>query len=105
MINLKEYTYQEVEAILKECRLQISKMAELTNPTEVLVLMPEYFRHILNDYFRETCKETLCELCLGTGATFYGVKNFFPSPNNQIIISCLKNALMKESLEVRIDLK
>lgn len=103
--KLKEYTYDEIETILKECRLQIGKIAELTNPTEVLVLMPNYFRSILDYYFRETCKTALCEICFGTGSTFYGVKNFYPSPSNQIIISCLDNALNKESLEVKIDLK
>jgi len=100
-----KYDFTEIEAILRECRLQIAKMAELTNPYEVLVLMPDYFRRILDEYFRETCGQAMCDVCFGTGATFYGVKNFYPSPSNEIIISCLSNPLKDESLEVKIQLK
>lgn len=100
-----EYEFQEIEVILTECRKEIARLSSITNASEIMVFMPDYFRKIIDLYFRATCQAVLCEVCFGQGSTFYGVKHFYPSPNNKIIISCLKNATMKESVEVIIELK
>ncbi|QHB38474.1 hypothetical protein lotta81_gp016 [Flavobacterium phage vB_FspM_lotta8-1] len=101
----EEYKITEIENILAECRRKIGELSLIVNPSEIMVFIPDYFRKIIDSYFRATCQAVLCEICFGTGSTFYGVKHFYPSPNNTIIISCLKNAAKKESVEFIIKLK
>jgi len=106
---LKKYTRDEIEAILKECRFQIEKMVQSKSqrPCEIMVFIPEYFIRTLNDYFRVTYgkENSMTEIVFGDGATFYGVKNFYPSPINEIIISCKENPNLYENLNFNIELK
>jgi hypothetical protein len=104
-MTIEEYEFIEIENILAECRHKISELSVMVNPSEIMVFIPDYFRKVIDLYFRSTCQAVLCEVCFGIGSTFYGVKHFYPSPNNTIIISCLKNATKKESVEFIIELK
>jgi len=103
---LKKYTRDEIETILKECRFQIDKMAQRNDKhiSEIMVFMPDYFTKLLDSYFRQTYgNNNMNEIVFNNG--FYGVKNFYPSPINEIIISCRENPNLHENLNFNIELK
>lgn len=105
---LKKYTRDEIETILKECRFQIEKMVQSKSqrPCEIMVFIPDYFTKLLNTYFKQTYgNSNVGEIVFGDGSTFYGVKNFYPSPINEIIISCRENPNLYEDLNFNITLK
>lgn len=101
----KRYSETEIREILDKVQHAVAVTSYQQGFSSVLIYVPDYFRHVMNAYFSLKHANGTRGVEFGTGNSFFGVKNFFPSPNNTIIISCLKNAQNENNLETIIKLK
>lgn len=90
----KTFSYEDIDVILQDVLTAICKIQEENNGrVETLAIyMPDYFRTVLNLYFKSKfiINQRFKGIEFGHESSFYGVKNFYPSPFNQIIVSDIK---------------
>jgi hypothetical protein len=102
-MNRKKFSYEDIDVIIQDVVSAIKEVQKENNGfgETLAVYMPNYFRHILNDYFfSKVGGQNRKGIEFGEGASFYGIKNFYPSPFNQIIISDLKAPLFQELTKI-----
>jgi hypothetical protein len=91
---MKKFSYEDIDVILQDVIKAIYDVQKENNGrVETLAIyIPDYFRTVLNMYFESkfAVNTKFKGIAFGQGSSFYGVKNFYPSPFNQIIVSDLK---------------
>ena len=91
---MKKFSYEDIEIILQDVIKSIYEVQEENNGfVETLAIyIPNYFRTVLNQYFESkfSINTRFKSIEFGQNSSFYGIKNFYPSPFNQIIVSDLK---------------
>lgn len=100
---MKKFSHEDIDVIIEDVVKAIHEVQKENNGfVETLAIyMPDYFRHVLNAYFfNKVNGQNRKGIEFGHGSSFYGVKNFFPSPYNQIIVSDLKAPLFQELTKI-----
>ncbi len=101
---MKKFSYEDIDVILQDVIKAIYDVQKENNGyVETLAIyIPDYFRTVLNLYFESkfSLNTRFKGIAFGHGSSFYGVKNFYPSPFNQIIVSDLKAPQFKELTKI-----
>lgn len=91
---MKKFSYEDIDVILEDVIKAIYDVQKENNGRveTIAIYMPDYFRTVLNMYFESKflTGTRFKGIQFGHGSSFYGVKNFYPSPFNQIIVSDIK---------------
>jgi hypothetical protein len=88
----RKFSYEDIDVIIEDVVKAIYQVQKENNGNveSMIIYIPDYFRTILNQYFFSKINGTNKKgIEFGYGASFYGIKKFFPSPFNQIIVSDL----------------
>lgn len=100
---MKKFSYEDIDVILQDVIIAINEVQKENNGfVETLAIyMPNYFRKVLNSYFASKITgPNKKEVEFGQGASFYGVKNFYPSPFDLIIVSDIKAPQFEELTKI-----
>jgi hypothetical protein len=100
---MKKFSYEDIDVILQDIVNAIKAIQKENNgfAETLTVYMPNYFRTVLNLYYQSKASPPIRRYIeFGDGSSFYGVKNFYPSPFNQIIISDLKAPQFNELTKI-----
>jgi hypothetical protein len=102
--KMKRFSYEEIEVIIEDVRKSIWYVKHENNGIDetICIYIPDYFRIVLNMYFRGrfSTNQPFRAIEFGNDSSFYGIKNFYPSPFNQIIISDIKAPQYKELFKI-----